>query len=159
MAMDRIYTVSFTQVAITTAVDLFELTPADDKPIEILGFFFGQSSDVGDAAAEQLPYRVIRGHTTSGSGGATTNTPRPLNRSGVAAGFVAETNNTTAAAAGSPVDLHADVINIQAGEKMWLPEGCEWEASQGDTTLVIRLAAAPADSITCSGTLYVREQG
>lgn len=158
MAQDRIYTVSFTQVAITTAVDLFELTPADDKPIEILGLFFGQSTDVGDAAAEQIPYRVIRGHTTSGSGG-TAPTPRPLNRSGVAAGFAAEVCNTTAATLGTAVDLHADVINIQAGEKMWLPEGCEWEASQADTTLVVRLAAAPADSITCSGTLYVREQG
>lgn len=158
MAQDRIYTVSFSAVAITAAVDVFELTPADDKPIEILGFFWGQSSDFGDAQAEQIPYKVIRGHTTSGSGGGTA-TPRPLNRSGAAAGFTAETNNTTAASAGSPVDLHADVINVQAGEKLWLPEGCEWEASQGDTTLVIRLMGAPADSLTASCTLYVREQG
>lgn len=158
MGMDRVYTVSFTAVAVTVAVDLFEITPADDKPIEVLGLFLGQSSDVGDAASESLPYRVIRGHTTSGSGGTAT-TPRPLNRSGVAAGFAAETCNTTAASVGSTVDLHAGVWNTQAGEYVWLPESCEWEASQGDTTLVIRLGAAPADSITVSGTLYVREQG
>jgi hypothetical protein len=158
MAQNRIYTVSFTGVAITAAVDIFELTPADDKPLEILGFFWGQSSDFGDAQAEQIGYRVIRGHTTSGSGGAAA-TPRPLNRSDSAAGFTAETNNTTAASVGSTVDLHCDVINVQAGEKLWLPEGCEWEASQADTTIVIRLIAAPADSITTSGTLYVREQG
>lgn len=158
MGQDRIYTVSFTGVAITGAVDIFELTPTDDKPIEVFGFFWGQSSDFGDAAAEQIGYRVIRGHTTSGSGGTAT-TPRPLNRSGAAAGFTAETNNTTPASVGSTVDLHADVINVQAGEKLWLPEGCEWEASQADTTLVIRLIAAPADSLTTSGTLYVREQG
>lgn len=154
----RIYTVSFTGIAVTTAVDLFEITPADDKPIEVIGFFWGQSSDVGDAAAEQIGYRVIRGHTTSGSGGTAT-TPRPLNRSDVAAGFAAETNNTTAATVGTTVDLHSDVVNMQAGEKLWLPEGCEWGATQADTTLVIRLAAAPADSITTSGTLYVREIG
>jgi hypothetical protein len=158
MAQDRLYTVSFTAVAITVAVDIFELTPADDKPIEILGFFWSQSSDVGDAASEILPYRVIRGHTVAGSGGATT-TPRPLNRSGAAAGFTCKTNNTTAANTGTTVDLHADSINIMAGEKLWLPEGCEWEASQGDTTILIRLAAAPTDSLTTSGTLYVREQG
>lgn len=158
MAQDRLYTVSFTGVAVTTAVDIFQLTPADDKPIEILGFFWGQSSDFGDAQAEQIGYRVVRGHTTTGSGGTST-TPRPLNRSGAAAGFTALTNNTTAATAGSTVDLHADVINVAAGEKLWLPEGCEWEASQGDTTILIRLIAAPADSITTSGTLYVREQG
>lgn len=158
MAQDRLYTVSFTEVAVTVAVDLFELTPADDKPIEILGLFIGNSSDFGDAQSENLPYRVVRGHTTAGSGGATT-TPRPLNRSGAAAGFTAKTNNTTAATVGSTVDLHADSFNVQAGEKLWLPEGCEWEASQTDITLIIRLASAPADSVDLSGTIYVREQG
>ena len=66
----RIYTVEFEGTAVTAAVDFFELTPADDKPIEILGLFLSQSSDAGDAADELLRYRVIRGHTTSGSGGA-----------------------------------------------------------------------------------------
>ena len=158
MAQGRIYTVSFTGIAVTTAVDLFEISPADDKPCEVLGLFIGQSSDFGDAQAEQIGYRVIRGHATSGGGGTAT-TPRPLNRSDTAAGFAAETCNTTAASAGTPVDLHADVWNAQAGEKIWLPEGCEWEVTQADTTLVVRLIAAPADSLTVSGTLYVREQG
>ncbi len=158
MPNGRVYTVSFTAIAITAAVDIFELTPADDKPIEVIGFFWGQHTDVGDAASESLPYRVLRGHTTSGSGGAAA-TPRPTNRSDVAAGFAAETNNTTAASAGTAVDIHDDVINVQAGEKLWLPDGCGWGASQADTTLVVRLAAAPADSLTTSGTLYVLERG
>lgn len=158
MAQNRIYTVSFSAVAVTVAVDLFEITPADDKPIEVVGLFVGQSSDVGDAAAEILPYTVIRGHTTSGSGGTAT-TPRQLNRSDNAAGFTAETCNTTAASVGTTHQLHADSFHVSAGEKLWLPEGCEWEASQADTTLVVRLAAAPADSLTMSGTIYVREQG
>jgi len=154
----RPYTVSFSATAVTAAVDLFELTPADDKPIEVYGIFVAQSSDFGDAQAEQIGFRVIRGHTTSGSGGGTP-TPRPLNRSDTAAGFTAETCNTTAASAGTAIDLHADVINMQAGYGMFLPEGSEWSASQGDTTLVVRLIAAPADSLTISGTLYVRESG
>ena len=158
MAQNRIYTVSFSAVAATAAVDFFELTPADDKPIEIMGLFIGQSSEFGDAAAEALPYSVIRGHTTSGSGGSAP-TPRPLNRSDSAAGFTAETMNTTAASVGTTHTLHADAFNVFPGEKLWLPEGCEWEAAQGDTTLVVRLGAAPADSITWSGTIYVREQG
>jgi hypothetical protein len=57
------------------------------------------------------------------------------------------------------VNLHSDAFNIRAGLPLWLPESCEWEAAQGDTTIVIRLMAAPADSLTMSGTLYVREQG
>lgn len=158
MAQDRIYTVEFEGVAVTAAVDLFELQPADDKPVEIMGIFVSQSSDVGDAASEMLRYRVIRGHTTSGSGG-TVATPRPLNRSGAAAGFVAETCNTTIASAGTANNLHSDSFHIASGLQLWLPDGCEWEASQADTTLVVRLMAAPADSLTMAGTLYVREQG
>lgn len=154
----RVYTVSFTEIAVTAAVDVFEITPADDKPIEIIGLFLSQSSDFGDAQAEVIPYRVIRGHTTSGSGGAAP-TPRPLDRTGPAAGFTAETNNTTAASSGTTHDLHCAAFNLAVGENLWLPEGCEWEASQADTTLVVRLASAPVDSIDLSGTLYVREQG
>jgi hypothetical protein len=154
----RIYSVSFAAVAVTAAVDLFELTPADDKPIEIIGIFLGQSSDSGDAQAEALPFRVIRGHTTSGSGGGTA-TPRPCDRSGPAAGFTVETNNTTAASAGTGVDLWADVWPLQSGYPLLLPDGCGLEASQGDTTLVVRLGAAPADSITVSATLLIKEQG
>lgn len=154
----RVYTVSYTATAVTAAVDLFELSPADDKPIEIIGIMLGQSSDSGDAQAEALPFRVIRGHTTSGSGGGTA-TPRPLDRSGPAAGFTCETNNTTAASAGTTVDLLCDVWNLQQGYAVWLPEGCGLEASQGDATLVVRLGAAPADSITVSATLFCKEQG
>lgn len=154
----RVYTVSFSEVAITAAVDAIELTPADDKSIEVFGMFWGNSSDFGDAASEIIPFRVIRGHTTSGSGGSTA-TPRPLNRSDAAAGFTCETNNTTAASAGTTVDLHCDAINIQAGYALWLPEGCEWSASQADTTLVIRYTNVPVDSVDTSLTLYVREWG
>ena len=158
MATDRIYTVSLSKIAVTVAVDSFEITPADDKPCEILGLFLGQSSDFGDTQAEILPYRVIRGFTTTGSGGTTT-TPRPLNRSDAAAGFTAKTNNTTGATTGTTNDLHSDSFHVATGEKLWLPEGCEWEVTQADTTLVVRLATAPADSLDMSGTLYVREQG
>lgn len=158
MGMDRVYTVEFEAVTVSAQVDFFELTPADDKPVEVVGIFLGQSSDVGDAASEILRWRVIRGHTTGGSGGAAP-TPRPLNRSGVAAGFAAETCNTTIASVGSPVNLHSDVFHVATGLQLWLPETCEWEASQADTTIVVRLMAAPADALTMSGTLYVREQG
>ncbi len=155
---NRIYTVEFEAATVSAQVDFFEVTPADDKPVEVIGLFMAQSSDVGDAASEILRYRVIRGHTTGGSGGAAP-TPRPLNRSDTAAGFAAETCNTTIASAGTGVNLHSDCFNIAIGCQLWLPEGCEWEATQADTTIVVRLMAAPTDALTMSGTLYVREQG
>jgi hypothetical protein len=40
----------------------------------------------------------------------------------------------------------------------WTPETTP-EATQGDTTMLIRLETAPADSITFDGTLYVAEFG
>ena len=154
----RVYTVSFEEQAETVAVDMWELTPADDKPIAIIGIFIGQSTETGDAAEEIIPYSIIRGHATSGSGGDTT-TPEVVNPNDTAAGFTAETNNTTAASTGSPVTLHSDTFNVRTGEKLWWPSNpITWpQADQGDTTLVVRLGDAPADSVTWTGTLYVVE--
>lgn len=154
----RIYTVEFEAVAVAAQVDFFELTPADDKPVEILGLFLSQSTDAGDAQDELIRYRVIRGHATSGSGGAAP-TPRPVKRSDGAAGFAAETCNTTIASAGTALNLHSDTFNVRSGLQLWVPDTLEWEATQADTTIVVRLMAAPADSLTMSGTLYVREMG
>jgi hypothetical protein len=154
----RVYSVEFEAVAVTAQVDFFEITPADDKPIDVLGIFLSQSSDVGDAADELLRYRVIRRHTTSGSGGSAP-TPTPLRATATAAGFTAETCNTTIASSGTTTNLHSDTFNVRAGLQLWLPDSCEWSAGQGNTTLVVRLMAAPADSLTMSGTLYVREMG
>lgn len=156
----RIYTVNFANVSISTLQDLFELTPADDKPLEIVGLFLTQvgNADVGDAQEELLRFSIIRGYTTSGSGGSAP-TPAPVKRSDSASGFTVEVNNTTVATAGTPVVIHEDAFNVRAGYANWWPLGAEPDASQANTTLVIRLNAAPADAITLSGTLYVREYG
>lgn len=151
----RTYSVVFSAVAVSAAQDLFEITPADDKPVEIVGIELGQSSDSGDAQDEQLQISIIRGHTTSGSGGSAP-TPGPLNPNGAAAGFTAEVNNTTIASAGTTVTLHTGCWNVRAGYINWFPEGCRPTAGQSNTTIVVR-QTAPADSITMSGTLHVRE--
>lgn len=154
----RYYTVAFDNVAVTAAQDLFEIGPADDKPVELVGLFLGQSSDVGDAAEEILRWSIVRGHATSGSGGSAA-TGRPLDRSGPAAGFAAEVNNTTIASAGTGVTMHHGACNVRVGEQIWWPEGCSPEASQADGLIVVRLLSTPADSLTMSCTLYLREQG
>lgn len=154
----RFYTVAFEAVAVTAQSDLFELTPADDKPIAIFGLFIGQTTDFGDTQDEGARYQIVRGHTTSGSGGSTA-TPRMLNRSDSTAGFTCEINNSTIASAGTTHILHTSVFNVRVGENMWLPAGAWWSASQTDTTLVVRLSAAPADSLTMSGVAYVAEFG
>ena len=153
--MGREYSVSFSAVAVTAAQDLFEITPADDKPVNILGLFIGQTSDAGDAADELLQVSIIRGFTTSGSGGSAP-TPAPLDPIDTAAGFTAEVNNTTVANTGTSVTLHTDTFNVRAGYQIWFPPECYPRASQANTTIVVRITA-PADSLTMSGTLYVQE--
>jgi hypothetical protein len=151
----RLYTVVFSAVAVSAAQDLFEITPADDKPVEIVGIELGQSSDAGDAQDESLQISIIRGFTTSGSGG-TAPTPAVLIPANTAAGFTAEVNNTTLANTGTTATLHTGCWNVRAGYINWFPEGARPTATQSNTTMVVR-QTAPADAITMSGTLYVRE--
>ena len=153
--LGRVYTVIFSAVSVSAAQDLFELTPADDKPIEIMRIHLGQTSDAGDAQDEQLQLTVIRGNTTSGSGG-TAPTPQPLGPVDAAAGFTAEVNNTTQASSGTAVTLVATAWNVRAGLDLWFAEGERPRASQANT--LIRVATtAPADALTMSGTIWVRE--
>lgn len=155
MARGRIYTVTFSAVAVTGTSDLLEITPADDKPCDLIGIFLSQTTDFGDAADEGLQISVIRGFTTSGSGGSAP-TPRPVDRNGATAGFAAEVNNTTVATTGTTNTLWIGGWNVRTEYALWLPEGCGLNVSQADTTMVVRVSA-PADSITASGTFVIEE--
>jgi hypothetical protein len=156
--MSRMYTVVFDNVSVSAIQDFFELTPADDKPIELIGLMLSQTgvADIGDAAEEILPIKISRGFTASGSGGSAP-TPSVIKVSDTAAGFTAEVNNTTVANTGTETILMVDNFNVRAGYMCWFPPGAEPSASQANTTMTIRLTRAPADAITLSGTAWVRE--
>lgn len=151
----RTYAVTFNAVAVTAASDLFELTPADDKPIEIVGIELGQTTEFGDAADETLGLQIIRGFTASGSGGSSA-TPTPTSPNAAAAGFTAEVNNTTVANTGTTTTLLSTAFNVRAGYLNYFPADARPRAGQGNTTIVLRMTA-PADSVTMNGTIYVRE--
>jgi hypothetical protein len=151
----RTYAVTFNAVAATAAQDVFEITPADDKPCEIVSLSLGQYSDAGDSQAELLGIQIIRGFTASGSGGSSA-TPTPMSPNSTAAGFTAEVNNTTLANTGTTTTLLSDAFNVQAGYQYIPPLDARPMVGQGNTTLVVRITA-PADSITLNGTLVVRE--
>lgn len=156
--MRGIYAVTFDQASFTTAngdYDFFEISPADDKPIEIVALFIGNKSEVGDAQEEMVAFSIVRGHSTGGNGSSAT--PRPLDSSDGAASFAAETVASTPASAGTPVTLHADTFNIRTGLQLIFPPDMRPKASQAETTIVVRLLTALADDATLSGTLYVRE--
>lgn len=155
--MGRMYSATFENVAVSAAQDFFELSPADDKPICIHAVFLSQSTELGDAAEEQLRLEIIRGFTVSGSGGSTF-TPVPLNPNDAASGVTnVEINNTTVANTGTGSVMHADTFNVRAGWVYLPTPECRIYASQGNTTIVVRLLAAPADSVTMGGTIYFEE--
>lgn len=159
MAAQRgVYTVVFDQQTVAAAsgdYDFFELTPADDKPIEIVALKLANKSELGDAQEEMVAYSVVRGNTTTGNG--TTTTPRPLDPSDGAASFTAKVVSSTPASAGTAITSVADTFNIRAGLSEIYPEIMRTKASQADGTLCIRLLTALADDATMSGTVWVRE--
>jgi hypothetical protein len=151
-------TVEFDNVAISAAQDIFSFDAAAEKPIALYGLFLAVSSEVATNVGEDefLRIRVIRGHTTVGSGG-TAATPRPI-KALDAVSYTARVNDTTIAAAGTAVNLHSDAFNVRTGFQFWWPEGSEPDTS-GTSLLVVRLLAAPADALTVSGTAYISEFG
>ena len=157
--MRNIYTINFENVSITNAAgdqELFYIAPADDRPVIVLGWELAQFSDVGDAAEEILRLRLIRGHTTVGSGGSSA-TPAALNRRGSAAGATCRVNDTTIASAGTAVNLWSGGFNIRAPQPYILPPEYRPSVDQTQGSIVLRLMAGPADDVTMSGTLWFEE--
>lgn len=155
----KLYTVSFTAVAATAQVDFFEITAAATRILMVHAIELYQSTEVGDAAEEELTILVKRNTSgsTSGTGGASP-TPAPIEANQGASGFTADTMNTTKMSTGTPVTLAAYAWNIRGPfEKIYTPE-MRWVVSPSER-LAVELTTTPADSITFSGTLTVEEIG
>lgn len=157
----NVYSCSFSAVAVTAQVDFFELLCPTDAVLEILSVDVDQSTEAGDAQAEMLAYKIVRGHgsVTSGSGGAA-GVIKSMNKGAVASGVTAETNNTTKMAVGTGTlhTMDAGAFHVAAGlHYKPLPEERIY-VSPGDR-ITVELATTPADSISFSGTIRWRELG
>ena len=157
----RGYMCTYGPTALTAAADIFELTPADDKPLSIVGCTIGQTTEFGDAQEEELEIKVMRGGTamTSGSGGTTAANGVSVDATGAASGFTFEAGNTTLATFTSGVTLLEDSMNVRVGWQWWPPPEMWVSVSQGNGGLVVRMNSTPADSITFVASLYVLEEG
>ena len=153
----RMYTVTISGVASpATAFDFLEIVPATAKPIRIRRIRIAQTSESA-AEEEQLALTIVRGHATSGSGGDTTPDGAPLNSTTPAAGYTAETMNTTIASTGTPVNVFEDAWNTRSGyDVSFAPEECP-EAVNAER-IVVR-SAAPADAVTIRATFWIEELG
>lgn len=153
-----IYTATFSAVAVSAAQDLFEITAPSNSQVVIRELRLGQYSDFGDAQAEILSVLIMRGHTTTGSGGSTV-TPSNLSPKATAlsASSTVKANNTTVATNGSPQTMIADTWNEQF-PFLHLPRREECIVLDNNARLVVRITA-PADAITMNGTLMFEEIG
>jgi hypothetical protein len=153
--MSRIYTAQFSGVAVTAQQDLFELVAPSTGAIVIHAIELSQTTELGDAAEEQLLIQLKSGQTTSGSGG-TAPTPVPLAFGDAAAGTTAEVNNTTKASAGTIVTHASWAWNVR-GEfyKLFTPE--MRPVVRPSRRATVELGTTPADSITMNGTIWFEE--
>lgn len=153
--MARTYAITFSNVTVSAAQDLVSILPATQKPVKILGYSLSQSTDVGDAAEMMLRVAIVRGNTTVGSGGSSF-TPLALDPSDGAAGAGARINDTTAASAGTAVNLWVEAFNARSGTQVWFPPESQ-PISKNAEYICLRLLANPGSACDMSGTLIFEE--
>jgi hypothetical protein len=155
--MGAVYTVYLAATAFTVAADLVEIAPADDRPVVVHGFRVWQTTELGDAAEEVIGLAWVRGNATSGSGGNTSVAATPKDPRAAAAGMAVETANTTAASTGTPLTVYATGWNVRAPlEVVFTPEQ-RIKCDQAQSFLVLRMLAAPADSVTVGVSVDIEE--
>lgn len=162
--MPRMYRVPYTgtYANATGDTDLLSLQPADDKPVRLVGWIIGQSSEIGDAAEENI--RITLRHMTAtftvGSGGSAV-TPvanRPGTNDIAAAGFTARCNDTTVATtSGTSTIMEELAWNERSSPwERWIPEDMRPVALQGEA-IVVRGETTVADDVTVELTFFVEE--
>lgn len=161
--MPRMYRIPYTGT-ITNAggdTDLIALTPADDKPIRLVGWMISQSSEVGDAAEENLRITLRHMAATVTVTGGTSVTPvanRPGTGDVVAAGFTATANSTTVATTTGTSTIMEELAWNERNTpwERWIPEELRPIALQGEY-LIVRQETTAADDYTAELTFFVEE--
>ncbi len=150
--MGRIYTLQFSEVAVTAQQDLFQIE-ALTTPAIIHACYLSQTTDVGDAAAENLSIQIRRFTD------AVTNDVAEVALDGgdAAANADLAVNETTELVTGQSI-IHSEAWNI-AMPFIYLPPPELRPVVQIGNGIAINLNTTPADSITMSGTLYFEEIG
>lgn len=151
--MGRMYSLSFTDTPVTVSGDLFQLQ-AQTVPAIIHAAYISQTSDVGDAVAENLTLSLIKADeavTDIGSG-------VPLDGGDTAALANVNVNRTTDRLTTSLSGVHVEAWNI-AQTFVYLPPPEMKPVVQIGKSIVLQLTTPPADSITMNGTIYWEEFG
>jgi hypothetical protein len=155
--MGRFYSATFSGVAVSAQIDLFEITAPATAAIILHEVHITQDAS---EVSEMLPVLIRRVNptATSGSGG-TALTPAKLQPGDAASGATVESMNTTPAASSTTLE----VINRLAENVL---NGWHWTFAPElrpilppSGMMVVRLAATPAAALTMSGELLFEEIG
>ncbi len=148
----RMYSVGFTDVAVTAIQDLFQIE-AKTIPVVLHSIVISQNSDVGDSAAENLTITIKR--VTDAVGNVTAEVK--LDQRDAAALANLNVNDTTPLTTGVET-VHAECWNI-AIPFIWMPPPELRIKISPDDAVTVNLPTAPTDSLTMSGVMYFEEIG
>lgn len=153
--MSRIYTVSFKNVSVAGAQDLFGILATANMALAIHAIELGQKTLTG-VEGKEIEFVRMPAVATVGNGGAAA-TPRPQVPNDPAATFTARVNDTVGQSTnGTEERVHAAVWMFLNGYYyMWAPEQRPIiKPSQG---FVCRLGTLPSAAMLSSGALTVEE--
>jgi len=150
------------QATVTAAggdTDLWEINPADDRPVQIRMIRLGQISEVADAGEEGLRVTVKRLLATVTSGNGTAGTAENPQASNESPGFTWEYNGTTVATATGTTETLDEIgwLNRQSPLEIWYPEDKYAPKARQTSALIIRLETTLADDMTFVGMVQVEE--
>jgi len=148
--MGRMYSVEFSEVAVTAQQDLFQIE-AIGVPAIIHSIYISQSSDVGDATAAMISLRIHRVTDT-----VTDDLPaRQLDPGDATQNANVAINETTELVTGIEV-IHSEVWNI-ALPWVFMPPPEMRIIVEVANTVVVNMNTT--DTLTMSGTIYFEEVG
>jgi hypothetical protein len=159
--MARVYRVPYTGTLAAAGgdSDLLSLQPADDKPVRLKGWLIGQSTEIGDAAEEnvRITVRHMTATVTIGSGGSSV-TPVKTDPNDPAAGFTARCNDATVSTTSGTSTIAEELgWNIRSSPwERYIPEEDRLIARQGEV-LIVRLESTLTDDVTGQLTFLVEE--
>jgi hypothetical protein len=148
--MGRMYTVQFTEVAVTAQQDLFQIE-ALVVPAIIHGVSISQSSDTGDSAAAMVSLQIRRATDAVTDDLATVQ----LDKGDATQNADVAINETTELVTGSEV-IHSEVWNI-ALPFIWMPPPEMRIVIPVGDVVVVNMNTT--DTLTMSGTIYFEEVG
>jgi hypothetical protein len=156
--MPRRYVVTFENVSISAAQDLFQIKGAAGKILRIIGVKLGSCGDTTLQTAQGIETRAryLPVTVTDGSGGSTP-TPAKLDPGDAAASFTALANNTSKATTnGTAITVHEGAFHNFQGEDYTFPDPPIVGPSE---SFVYELLSTVSGTCHMSGKVIVEELG